>query len=73
MILEEEALDREAWWDDVVALLDSESKLNSEKAISALESSKQPLDNPNEPSQKEREEKAAKNKIDDFSSLLRNN
>ena len=73
MILEEEALDREAWWDDVVALLDSESKLNSEKVISALESSKQPPDNPNEPSQKEREEKAAKNKIDDFSSLLRNN
>ena len=73
MILEEEALDREAWWDDVVALLDSDSKLNSEKAISALESSKQPPDNPNEPSQKEREEKAAKNKIDDFSSLLRNN
>jgi hypothetical protein len=74
MILEEEALDREAWWDDVVALLDDESKEILDKTTPETEKPLNSVENGNEPiSQKEREEKAAKNKIDDFSRLLRNN
>jgi hypothetical protein len=70
IILEEEALDREAWWTDVVALLDEESKEIApvpEKQQNAVKNGNKPI------SQKEREDKAAKNKIDDFSRLLRNN
>ena len=74
IILEEEALDREAWWDDVVALLDEESKEISKGIATDQEKLQNAGKNGNEPiSQKEREEKAAKNKIDDFSRLLRNN
>ena len=73
MILEEEALDREAWWDDVVALLDEESKENVTKTSPSPEKNQESIENRTEPSQKEREENAAKNKIDDFSRLLRNN
>ena len=73
MILEEEALDREAWWDDVVALLDDESKESIAKTTPSPEKTQESVENQTEPSQKEREENAAKNKIDDFSRLLRNN
>ena len=74
IILEEEALDREAWWDDVVALLDEESKEISKGIAADPEKLQNTGKNGNEPiSQKEREEKAAKHKIDDFSRLLRNN
>lgn len=74
MILEEEALDREAWWDDVVALLDDESKETLDKTTPNSEKPQNSVENGNEPiSQKERENKAAKNKIDDFSRLLQNN
>ncbi|MBA71333.1 MAG: hypothetical protein CMO73_01530 [Verrucomicrobiales bacterium] len=73
MILEEEALDREAWWDDVVALLDEESKENVTKTSPSPEKNQESIENRTEPSQEEREENAAKNKIDDFSRLLRNN
>ena len=73
MILEEEALDREAWWDDVVTLLDEESKENISKTASNQEKTQESEEIRTEPSQKEREENASKNKIDDFSRLLRNN
>ncbi|MDE0570902.1 MAG: hypothetical protein OSB44_09485 [Verrucomicrobiales bacterium] len=74
IILEEEALDREAWWNDVVALLDEESTKNLEETTPNTEKPQTSVENGNEPvSQKERGEKAAKNKIDDFSRLLRNN
>lgn len=73
LILEEEALDREAWWDDIVALLDDESKQNSNdkgtnnKKDSPSETLQQPV------SQDDREKNAAKSKVDDFSSLLKQN
>ena len=73
LILEEEALDREAWWDDIVALLDDESKQNSNdkgtnnKKDSPAETLQQPV------SQDDREKNAAKSKVDDFSSLLKQN
>ena len=73
LILEEEALDREAWWDDIVALLDDESKQSLNKAsIPDLEdTSSKP---PQQPlSQEDREKNAAKSKVDDFSSLLKKN
>ena len=73
LILEEEALDREAWWDDIVALLDDESKQNlkdkgtNNKKDSPSETLQQPV------SQEDREKNAAKSKVDDFSSLLKQN
>ena len=73
LILEEEALDREAWWDDIVALLDDESKQNlndkgtNNKKDSPAETLQQPV------SQDDREKNAAKSKVDDFSSLLKQN
>ena len=73
LILEEEALDREAWWDDIVALLDDESKQSLNKAsIPDLEdTSSKP---PQQPlSQEDREKNAAKSKVDDVSSLLKKN
>ena len=47
LILEEEALDREAWWDDIVALLDDESKQSLNKATHQI--LKTPLQNPQQP------------------------
>ena len=73
LILEEEALDREAWWDDIVALLDDESKQNlndkgtNNKKDSPSETLQQPV------SQEDREKNAAKSKGADFSSLLKQN
>ena len=73
LILEEEAVDREAWWDDIVALLDDESKQNiNEKGVNDKQDtpskiSQQPV------SQEDREKNAAKSKVDDFSSLLKQN
>ena len=73
LILEEEAVDREAWWDDIVALLDDESKqgVNSSR-------DKPVEENPSEGVEKtsnngNREKNAAKSKIDDFSGLLKQN
>ena len=73
LILEEEALDREAWWDDIVALLDDESKQSLNEAITPdlEDTSSKP---PQQPLSKEdREKNAAKSKVDDFSSLLKKN
>ena len=57
-----------------MALLDEESKEISKGIAADPEKLQNAGKNGNEPiSQKEREEKAAKNKIDDFSRLLRNN
>ena len=73
LILEEEAVDREAWWDDIVALLDDESKQNinekgvNDKQDTPSKTSQQPV------SQEDREKNAAKSKVDDFSSLLKQN
>ena len=73
LILEEEAVDREAWWDDIVALLDDESKQNiNEKGVNDKQ------DTPSKTSQQsvsqeDREKNAAKSKVDDFSSLLKQN
>ena len=73
LILEEEAVDREAWWDDIVALLDDESKQNinekgvNDKQDTPSKTSQQPV------SQEDREKNAAKSQIDDFSSLLKQN
>ena len=73
LILEEEALDREAWWDDIVALLDDESKQSlNEASTPNLEDI--PSKTPQQPlSQEDREKNAAKSKVDDFSSLLKKN
>ncbi len=71
--MEEEAVDREAWWDDIVALLDDESKQNiNEKGVNDKQ------DTPSKTSQQsvsqeDREKNAAKSKVDDFSSLLKQN
>ncbi len=54
MILEEEALDREAWWDDIVALLDEESTEILDKTTPEPEKTQNSVENGNEPiSQKE--------------------
>ena len=73
LILEEEALDREAWWDDIVALLDDESKQSLNEA-STPDLEDIPSKTPQQPlSQEDREKNAAKSKVDDFSSLLKKN
>ena len=73
LILEEEALDREAWWDDIVALLDDESKQRLNEA-STPDLEDIPSKTPQQPlSQEDREKNAAKSKVDDFSSLLKKN
>ena len=73
LILEEEALDREAWWDDIVALLDDESKQNlNDKGVNVKEDT--PSETLQQPvSQEDRQKNAAKSKVDDFSSLLKQN
>tara|TARA_Y100000766_G_scaffold523_2_gene374 strand:- start:265 stop:1020 length:756 start_codon:yes stop_codon:yes gene_type:complete len=73
LILEEEAVDREAWWDDIVALLDNESKqsVNSNTDNPVEESSSKSTQQTY--NQEDREKNAAKSKIDDFSSLLKQN
>jgi hypothetical protein len=69
--LEEEAMDREAWWEDIVALLEADltpSSANSELSKAKPGDPAQNIDN-----QSEREAAATINEIDDFSSLLRGN
>ena len=64
-------MDREAWWEDIVALL--EADLTQSSANSDLSKAKpgDPAQNPD--NQSEREAAATINEIDDFSSLLRGN
>jgi hypothetical protein len=73
LILEEEAVDREAWWDDIVALLDDESKqgVNSSRDQPVKETSSEGVEKTS--NDENREKNAAKNKIDDFSGLLKQN
>jgi hypothetical protein len=69
--LEEEAMDREAWWEDIVALLEADltpSSANSDLSKAKPGDPAQNIDN-----QSEREAAATINEIDDFSSLLRGN
>ena len=74
MILEEEALDREAWWDDIVALLEEELDQPEATVANAQTEPAKPAEQPqttgNQPS---RESSATVNEIDDFSSLLKGN
>ena len=72
--LEEKAMDREAWWDDIVALL--EEDLDQPEATVAnvqmedQKPSEKPQSSDNQPT---RESSATVNEIDDFSSLLKGN
>ena len=72
--LEEKAMDREAWWDDIVALLEEELD-QPEATVATVQiedknsaEKPQPTDNQNA-----RESSATVNEIDDFSSLLKGN
>ena len=73
LILEEEAVDREAWWDDIVALLDDESKqgVNSSRDKPVEENPSEGVEKTS--NNRNREKNAAKSKIDDFSGLLKQN
>ncbi|MCP4846513.1 MAG: hypothetical protein GY899_01020 [Verrucomicrobiaceae bacterium] len=72
--LEEKAIDREAWWEDIVALLEEDldqptvAVANTEPGKTKPKEEVQPADN-----QSAREAAATVNEIDDFSSLLRGN
>jgi len=72
--LEEKAMDREAWWDDIVALLEEE--LDQPEAtvanvqIEDIKPAEKPQSTDNQPA---RESAATVNEIDDFSSLLKGN
>lgn len=72
--LEEKAMDREAWWDDIVALLEEElDQPEATVAIVQMEDQKpseKPQSTDNQPT---RESSATVNEIDDFSSLLKGN
>lgn len=72
--LEEKAMDREAWWEDIVALLEEDLQ-QPEVAVVAREPGKtQPEEQAQAPdNQSARESAATVNEIDDFSSLLKGN
>ncbi|MED5587086.1 MAG: hypothetical protein VYB61_12075 [Verrucomicrobiota bacterium] len=72
--LEEKAMDREAWWDDIVALLEEDLDQPEATVANAQTEPAKPAEQPqttgNQPS---RESSATVNEIDDFSSLLKGN
>ena len=70
--LEEEAIDREAWWEDIVALLAEDLDQPAVTAAAVNPNNKRPVDPTQEAdNQLQREAAATVNEIDDFSSLLR--
>ena len=72
--LEEKAIDREAWWEDIVALLEEDLE-QPEVTVTAREPGKtNPAEQAQTPNnQSARESAATVNEIDDFSSLLKGN
>jgi hypothetical protein len=70
--LEEEAMDREAWWEDIVALLAEDLTQPTVTSADVNLNNEKPVDPTQEPvNQSQREAAATVNAIDDFSSLLR--
>jgi hypothetical protein len=67
-------MDREAWWEDIVALLEEDLQ-QPEVAVIAREPGKtKPAEQAQTPdNQSARESAATVNEIDDFSSLLKGN
>ena len=72
--LEEKAMDREAWWDDIVALLEEELDQPEATVANVQMEDKKPSEKPqSSDNQPTRESSATVNEIDDFSSLLKGN
>ena len=72
--LEEKAMDREAWWDDIVALLEEDLDQPEATVANLQMEDKKPADKPQQAdNQSTRESAATVNEIDDFSSLLKGN
>jgi len=70
--LEEEAMDREAWWEDIVALLAEDLAQPAVTPADVNLNNEKPVDPTQEPdNQSQREAAATINEIDDISSLLR--
>ena len=72
--LEEKAMDREAWWDDIVALLEEELDQPEVTVANVQMEDQKPSEKPqSSDNQPTRESSATVNEIDDFSSLLKGN
>ena len=72
--LEEKAMDREAWWDDIVALLEEELDQPEATVANVQMEDQKPSEKPqSSDNQPTRESSATVNEIDDFSSLLKGN
>ena len=72
--LEEKAMDREAWWDDIVALLEEDLDQPEATVANVQVEDKKSADKPQQAdNQSTRESAATVNEIDDFSSLLKGN
>jgi hypothetical protein len=65
-------MDREAWWEDIVALLAEDLTQPTVTSADVNLNNEKPVDPTQEPvNQSQREAAATVNAIDDFSSLLR--
>ena len=72
--LEEKAIDREAWWEDIVALLEEDLEQPKLTVANTEPGKTKPAEQAQTPDyQSARESAATVNEIDDFSSLLRGN
>ena len=72
--LEEKAMDREAWWEDIVALLEEDLDQPEATVANVQMEDKKPSEKPqSSDNQPTRESSATVNEIDDFSSLLKGN
>ena len=72
--LEEKAMDREAWWEDIVALLEEDLNQSGVTVANTETAKIKPAEQAQTPdNQSARESAATVNEIDDFSSLLRGN
>lgn len=72
--LEEKAMDREAWWEDIVALLEEDLDQPEATVANVQVEDKKSADKPQQAdNQSTRESAATVNEIDDFSSLLKGN
>ena len=72
--LEEKAMDREAWWEDIVALLEEDLDQPEATVANVQMEDKKSEDKPQQAdNQTTRESAATVNEIDDFSSLLKGN